>query len=840
MIRLARRGIFSQCRRAPRVASATVGLLALGVAAVMTLFVPLQNVVLADLPFPRPNELVVVEAPVLELYSTSFPNRRSLDPVFSAVMAYRTTDLLVSVLPKQAVPVRSVVAMVTPEFFDTMGIRPLYGGDFAHQPVEACVAIVAYNFWRTRLGAPTSLAGAAIELAGTRYEVVGVAPRDFGFPNDADVWIPSRTPGIGSGMEWVIVGRMLPDLSVTSATTRLKAIVASTPNTDALIPHQRPALQLLRTYVLGERSSLLWSLWSVSLGLLLLVCAGVANLLWAHGLRRRHEMATRLALGASRPVLVLHFLLDIGLLASIGAVVGFGASRLGSRLLGHLMPKAEVATSLFGSPASLMLLAAVVVVATILCGLPPALRSTGDSLRGPLSLATMRPSLAAQPRSSLPSYFAGSQLALAMVLLVSSTLLLRSLNAALNVPLGFEPENVLLLRVDVPPSTDVLEANRKVTSEQSSHRDGPRSAVDARDALAVGVGPALRRLSERNTAWHARVLERLAAMPGVLGVGEMSPSPFTKGATELRTVIPIDPRDGTFSRDHVNVLFRTASSQAFGVLGMHLVAGRVFAPSEMVPPLPVRSLMNAASLAQDVAIVNQTLARRLWPHEDPIGKELQVLTRSEVVGVASDIHESSNRLDVQPTVYLPSFAQDQQWNFLIKLRSEVDPSSMTHALRSSVSALIPGLPAVTVRTMADQVAEPLRSLRLALWLLASLSVVGTLVAALGVYATTSEVAVTRSREMGLRAALGATPGRIRRFALWASLRVLFAAIPVGACGAWLVGRSLSHWLFQVDDLDAVSFCFCAALLIAVTFIASLLPAFRAAVADPSAVLRGEG
>lgn len=833
-----------QFRHAPRVALGAIALLTLGIAGVMTLFVPLRSIVLSPLPFPDSDQLVVVGTPVLDLYTTSFPNRRSLDLVFSGIASYRTTE---ATLSSEVPPVRTAVTAVTSEFFATMGMPPWRGGDFARSPVAASVAVVGYELWRTRLGEAQDLSECAIMLNGARLDVVGVAQPGFDFPDGTQVWIPPKAPNSGSRADWTVIGRLRPGLSVSPAIARLRTIAINAPGVGALFQPKVAELQPLRTYLLGERRNLLWILWSISVLFFFLACAGVANLLWAHGLRRRQEMATRLALGASRARLVGQLLTETCVLAVAGASLGIGVSMLGIRFLERVVPATGGERVILASPASIGLMLAVVLVATVLCGLAPALQATGAGLRAPLRTGNISVNAAVFRRRkiSVPELLAGVQLATAMVLLVCTALLLRSLTAKLRLPLGFEPQDVALFQADIPPLPKLLEAERDFYEQVHANPKLGRTndgVVVVRDVTAYkkAIGPALTSLAARNQAWYAAAMESLAATPGVTAVGTIFPPPFMKGAYQLSAIMEIDPSSGSLREDYTLGLMRGASAETFRLLGIHVLAGRTFLPQEAAPPRLTRSLMNRSDSGSDAAIVNETLARRFWPNQNPIGREFHCIVPRTVVGVVSDIHESSDKLEVQPTVYLPSSPLDRTWTFVVKLRPGTPLSLLAATVRSNLTALIPGLPPPTVVRLADLVAEPLRNLRLGLILLACFAVLGTAVAGLGVYATASEVAATRTQEMGVRVALGATASQIRRFAVWRSFRVVLVALPVGAFGSWTVARSLSHWLFQVGSFDPISSLACATILIVVAFVAGLRPAFRAAAVDPAAALRCDG
>jgi hypothetical protein len=820
-------------------------LLALAITGLVTIFAPLQAIVLAPLPFPRPDELVVVDAPVLDFYTDSFPRRESLSPVLRNVAAYRNDVSLITLSPEIRRTLRTTVTSVTREFFATLDTPPIRGRDFApsdfaqyfqdHAPVDAAVAIVSYEFWRTKLSEIQDLRKADLTIGAARYNVIGVAPPRLGFPSSTEIWVPTRAPFAVRG-EWTIVGRLQPGLSPALATDNLRTIVDRTPGLAESPQLRRATVQSLRVYLLGDRRSPLVTLWWAAVLFFVLACGGVANILWAQGVGRRYEMAIRMALGAPRSRLVARLVFETAVLASLGTLIGVCLSVLGLRVLESTLPSiTQQHTRLISANGVAMVLAASL-VATVLCGLGPALGATSA---GPLTAVRrdqgrFRSTIFLR-RGAVSPVLAGGQLALAMVLLVCTVLLLRSLFAALRVPLGFDPSNVIVLHVDLPPSAARYETSQNLYRARRS-QNGTKASDAKLATLSSAVEEAIAADYAQHVAWYGPTLDAIRATPGVVEVGCLFPTPFMPGGDRFRTIVPIDPIDGSY-RDRQLGFVRTAGQQTFRALGMHLRAGRTILPEELVPPRPVR--YKASDGKPDVAVVNETLARRLWPNQTPIGKELLVGYRVVVVGVVADIHESLKLRDVPPTVYVPAFPESGAWSFVIKIGADISAAAIALTLRDALTARIPALPRPTVVLLPDQVAEPLRSLRFALYLLACFAAAGTLVAGVGVYAMSAEVSASRIHEVGVRLALGAAPNQIRRLALWRGFKVVLLAIPVGTFGAWAAAQGFSHSLVHVEHLDVVSLSVCSALLMVVALVASLPCAFRAANVDAAVALRAD-
>jgi putative ABC transport system permease protein len=808
--------------RAPGVALAVIALLALGSGGLVSVFLPLRSIVLTPLPFPDSSRLVVVSSRVFDYTSASFPNRTSLDSIFGAIAAYRPKQ---ATLSSGGAPVRVEMAAVTPGFFATLAAAPHRGRDLAQSPSESLDTVVGYELWQTRLSGASDLSGCGIVLDGDRFRVVGVAQPGFDFPNGAQMWIPSQASVGEEAGDWTVVGRLRPGITLGQAFARLKVLAnAGTPSAET------EPLQRLDTHLLGERRSLLGMLWAVSALFLLLACAGVTNLLRARGLRRRQEMATRLAVGASRGGLVRQSLTETSVLAFAGASVGFGLSALGVRLLNVTWPTIRGGPDGLLSAGSAVLMLAIVTAATLLCGIVPALDATRTS--GRAVLCTTARTITERPRLwvSVPEVLTGAQLALAVVLLVCAALLLRSLTEKLRVPLGFDPRGVIVLRAYIPPSTELLSARRQTPRVYDSNDP---------DVDRILRGPTARR-AERNRAWYAAAIDSIAATPGVASVGNIIPAPFEKRQYALVAVFQIDPKSRQKVAKGTPTLVRLASADTFRVLGVPLLAGRTFSPQEVLAPRMLRSIFGQSDRVDDVAVVNLTFARRFWPNESPIGREFHFLVRRTVVGVVADIHESSEHLDVQPTVYFPFVSMGLDWTFLVKLHPGTPVAPPAAAISARLQELIPGLPPPRVVLLSDLIAEPLRGLRVGFVLLACFAALGATVAGLGVYATASEVAARRTREWGVRIALGATARDVRRLAVGRGLRVAIVALPVGVFGSWGVARGLSHWLFPIGAFDLLSALACATILFVVALAATLRPAIRAAAVDPAAVLRYDG
>lgn len=687
--------------------------------------------------------------------------------------------------------------------------------------------------WRTRLQSTRDLSHASITLDGSRVAVIGVMPPSFDFPSGTQVWRAGHLSIVP-----VLIGRMRPGLSRNQTQLGLKTVV--NPGTSAS-GKLAPTLELLHDALLGDRKPLLWILSAISFLFLTLACAGVANLLLARGVRRRQEMVVRSVLGAERGRLIRQLLTETLLLAAAGGLLSLGFSALARYGLQLLVPEMMKDAAAF-SPATVALVIALTLAVTILCGVAPAFHATGADLNSTLKAGSQASSGPA-PRRHIPSgheLFAGAQLILAMVLLISTGLLLHSMVARLNYPLGFDPKNIAVVRVALPHPAAPQAPHAK-------HWNPPPRGIrthieeEAYQQATESTNEAVVALQE---SFYREATRRLKELPGVVSVAVMSTPPFTKGDNlSLRRALALfDRLSGTNRYERaVEGLFREVSVGAFPLLGIHLLAGRDFLPSDIPAPdewkLSMYHYWDNAPRPTRAVIVNETFAHQAWPNQNPLGQTFRVWNwgPARVVGVVADIHESRQNPTIIPTLYEPFTANTtdvQSVTFIVKLR----PGARLADLKKALPPVDPDAAPPTVLPLQ----ESLGDLSIALALLSCFSVLGIVVAGLGVHATATLMAAAVMRETGVRLAIGASAEQIGMLTLWRSLRLALLALPVGALGAWLLGGTLKHWLFQVGAGDPMSYLISAAVLLAIALAAGLWPALRAATTDPAIALRYDG
>ncbi len=828
-------------RRAPGSALAMVVLLALGMGGVTALFGPLYSLVLRPLPFPHSDRLVRIDGHLkADPYAnhTFFENRRSYDPVLSGLTAYTVRKNTLS----GGGPAEQIdVAVVTQEFFSTLGVQPRLGAGFpvdpkvaySYDPSDVPGAIVSHQFWKTRLQSAPDLSKCSVILDGRRVDVIGVMPPTFDFPAGVELWIAGQL----SPLDSIQVGRLRPGVSMAQAQAGLKAVESK----GTKIPGgSNLTVESLHDALLGDRKPLLWILSAVSLLFLALACAGVANLLLARGVRRRPEMVVRAALGAGRGRLIRQLLTETLLLAAAGGVLGLAFSLLARYGLQSLIPEMMQDAASF-SPATVALVIALTLTVTILCGVAPAFHATGTDLNASLKAGSVSGASLFRRRFSVHELYAGGQLILAMVLLISTGLLLRSMAARLDYALGFEPKNLAVVHVALP-SPAAARATFWNYVKQHPGGGNPRTHA-AEEAWRPATEPAWEAITARQEMFYQEATRRLTELPGVVSVAVMDVPPFTKDSTPFGQ--GLGRFDGSANGEKGRGLppgrYREVSPGAFRVLGIHLLAGRDFLPSDIPPPDEWKQWLyhwyDNTPRSNRAVIVNETFAHRVWPNQNPLGKTFNEWKGhpATVVGVVADVHESRQNFTILPTLYEPYTASHpaaHSVTFVVKLRPGANLADLRKAL--------PPVDADAAPPTVSLLQESLGNLPIALALLGCFSALGIVVAGLGVYATATLVFTARTRETGIRLAIGASAEQVGRMTLWRSLRLALLALPVGAFGAWLLGRNLSHWLYKVGTADPLSYLTSAAVLLVIALAAGLGPALKAATTDPATALRYDG
>ena len=799
--------------RSPGFTLAVAGLLALGIGANTAMFSAMNALLLRPLPVRHPEQLMrpvqlvprigVVSNFAPELYDELKKHSTTLSAVFGdAEWPIAMDD------PQPAEQVR--VHLVTPEFFDVLGVPALYGrtltSDDAKENPGAPPAVLSYNFWQRRFNSDVHAVGRTITLRGHQFLVVGVMPRGFnGITTDTapDLRIPLRAFPLlryqggytGGGLALEIVGRMKPGVSLAQARAECYAMwrgvtlqgLKQSPNPDEVQRELSRGLEVESlergASVLRERFGLALELLAGSAGLLLLLlCSNVAGLLLARSSARREEIAVRLALGATRGRLVRQLLAESSLLAVLGAAGGWLVAVASMPLLLRALPPlrdratTHLTLTLDAAPDVRVLLFAIAVcIATaLLFGLAPAVAASRTSLDG--VLRGTRSSRAGRGRGALVVF----QVALSTMLLAGAGLLVRSFQQLHGMDPGFDRDHVVSFTASPGLSG--------YTREQC-------------DKLRLAL------------------LGRIRALPGVVAAASSS-MPVMRGSG-MKTTVAIDGRK-VAAGDFLNTSTNTVSPEYFQTMGMHILEGRGFQVSDsgVKPPR---------------AVVNQAFVNYFFPHADPIGHRFGngFGPDNEIIGVVNDAKYRSLREPVPPVFY--SLGSDDV--FVLVVRTHMRPESIIQPVRRELAALDPALPFLEIHTLAEEVDASAASERLTATLASLFGLLAGVLAAVGIYGLLSYAVAQRRREIGIRMALGARPGDIGAMVGLEALAMVALGVAAGLAGAWEAAPLVRSILYGVSPADGVSLAGAAAFVVAASLLATAIPAARATRVQPASALR---
>lgn len=791
-------------RRRPTFTVAAVLTLGLGIGATTTMFSVVNGVLLSGLKFEDAGELVTIWETFPEwrgkeivgaswdrnfLSYPEYENVRAGTTVFKEVAVYGDAE---KVLTGAGEPLELTVGNATASFAGALGVRPILGRWFLPGEDGATaqqLAVLSYSMWRDRFGGDPSIIGSSVVLNDLSYNVIGVLPPAFRFrmllnrsasdPGDRGIWVPTGSPGVQihqGNHSYEGVARLRAGVTLEHA--RLE--------TEALVRRNRPPSEVgirllprLQAETGGVRSPLAL-LFGATIVLLGIACGNVATLLLGEHAHRRSEMATRTALGAgvwriSRQLLVESLLLGI-LGAALGALLAF----VGTELLLTLGPPIPRLDNVAVDGPVLVFATIAGVIAGLLFGLFPALtliRGSSD-LRGNIA-----PSVMKVGSRRFEGAVVAMEIALTVVLLVGGGLLVRSLSSLLAVDPGFDADDIAVARVSV--------------SEERYPSGEERVAV------------------------YKQVAERIDALPTVTRVSGTHRLPF------------LDRPSGNTIRlerwepgQHALARIATVLPDFFEALGIPLLAGRTFTPSD-----------NADS--PDVMIVNESMARRFWPDETPVGTRVRWYERTwTVVGVVGDVRHSGLDVEVESTFYVPH-RQTGYPQMTLVARSDGNVGGVLSGIREAVWSVDPDLPVTVAGSLDALISRSAAEERYRTMLLTLFGVIAAVLAAVGVFGTTARGVASRTRELGIRFALGARRSNLVKMMMHSTLVVGLVGVSLGLIVASWASRLLSGFLFGIETRDPLTFLSVTVLLLIVCILASYLPARRATRVDPAEVLRME-
>ncbi|HEY6216540.1 MAG TPA: ABC transporter permease [Pyrinomonadaceae bacterium] len=774
-----------------------ISTLALGIGATTAMFTVVNSVLLRPLHFPEPERIVLFQGvnprQGITDSNMSIPDItdwQQQSQSFEQIAGFASGGVILST-GDEVERVRTTA--VSAEFFPLFKTNPISGRVLQPDDMQEgrdAVIVISHALWQRRFGGAADVIDRKITLNGQPATIVGIMPAGFTYPNDCEVWVPlERTKERRDNRFVEVVSRLKPNVSLAQAQTEMDTI------------NQRLAqnyvetntgwsvhLTELRESLVGElRTSLLILLGAVAF-VLLIACANVANLLLARAAYRQKEIALRTALGASRLRVVRQLLTESVLLSFVSGMAGLALSLWFIKLLIAITPPntprlSEIRIDLrvfaftFG----------VTILAGILFGLFPALQTSRPNLNETLKDSGQRGSETGG-RNRVGSLLIVSEIALSFMLLAGAGLLIKSFLHLREINPGFNPDNVLTMRLTLTPG---------------KYAQGePRAQI------------------------YKQLIDHVKATPGVQSAGAVLSLPlggdtFDVGRSLIREGRPMTPDESS------NAQYLPVTPDYFQTLQIPLKSGRFFTDQDTLQ-------------STKVVIVNETMARALWPNENPVGRRFTIWRDEkfprEIVGVVGDTKASLDK-EAGRQMYVP-YAQDATWGSLsLVVRTAGDPSAMTSSVREAIRAVDKGIPNYNLKTMNDVVSTSAAPRRIPMLLMSAFAGVAMLLAMLGIYGVTSYYVTQRTHEIGVRMALGAQIVDVLKLVLRRAMLLAVIGIGIGVAGAIAVTRYLTSLLFGVKPIDRLTFVAVAVALAVVVFIACLVPARRAAKIDPLEALR---
>jgi putative ABC transport system permease protein len=773
--------------------------LALGIGASAAIFSVINAVVIRPLPYKDSDRIMLVEEKhelaghSLNLTYASYLDLAARSESLESVSAYRTWNFK---LTDAGEPEQVSGALVTYDMFTSLGATPAMGRSFSPEedrPGNDKVVVLSYGLWHRRFNAEANVLGRIIKINDADCAVIGVMPRGFQFPDQSELWTPLAPGGSLSANRrshlLTVIGRLKESATRSQAQAEMdsiaKQIDEQNPGVDSALGLSVIGLQQrMAAPALPALSVLLGAVGLV----LLIACVNVANLMLARAARREQEIAIRAALGASRLRLIRQLMTESLLLAIVGGAAGAALAWLCVKLIIILSPgniprlgEASVDWRVLVFALSISLFTG------ILFGVAPALQSSRASLGQSLKDAARGSSGAGRKR--LRNFLVVSEIALALVLLIGAGLLLNSFKKLLDVKPGFDPAGTLTMQLFL---------------------SGPRYAEDY-----------------QKTAFLKEALERIRSVPGAVSAGLVNSLPIAGG---VATDFEIAGRPAPAAGQEPLADIRIIDTDYFRAMRIPLQRGRWFDERD-------------TSQSQKVMAINEAMARRHWPDEDPLGKRVTMkdwgepLT-GEIVGIVGDVKANGLESESRPMIYWPYTQFPSSFNRIV-IRAEGDQSSVIAAVKREVQAIDSEQPISDIRTMDEVLSSAAAGRRFNLALLGGFAIAALALAAAGVYGVASYMVAQRTREIGIRMALGAERRNIVLLIMKQSAGLTAAGIVVGLAGAIALTRLMSSLLFEVSPTDPLTFASVSLMLAGVALGASFAPARRAANVDPMIALRSE-
>jgi putative ABC transport system permease protein len=778
--------------------------LAIGIGANTAIFSAINALLLKPLPFPELDRVVTIWDSIPsrgvdrnEVSLANYLDWRAQSQSYEQLALYRWWSANITAIDP---PERIQGFLVTANFFDALGMKPIFGRNFTaeeNQPGKDAVAIITHSLWQRRFGGDPNIINKTITVNSVVRTVVGVMPERFNFPKGSEVYAPiSLTPELSRNRvnhSYYVIGRLKPGVSIESSQAELTNLTA---RLEQQYPESNTGWSASVFPVVADTvrqyDTALWVMMGAVGFVLLIACANVANLMLVRASGRQREIALRVALGASRWRIIRQLLTESVIVALIGGALGVLIGFWGIDALRASNPgeAAKYAPGWYQLGLNFTVLAFTLglsLFSGIIFGLAPALQASKPNLNDSLKEGSRQTSGRSHAmRSSLVVF----EVALSLVLLVGAGLLGRSFLSLLRTNAGFNPDNILTMQLVLP-----VAKYKDVTSRATFYND---------------------------------LLQRVKTYPGVETAAFVNYLPL--GGANSSNAYLIEGMPEPVPVEENIARYRVSTPDYFQAMGIRLSKGRGFTDQDKAGAPPV-------------LIVNETLARKHWPNEDPLGKRirfegtLEEAPWMQVVGVIEDVKHDLN-LPVTPEYYLPH-AQDPWTSMLLVAKTKADPASLGTALRQQVWAIDKDQPVFDVRTM-----EEVRSISIAMYsfssvMLAIFAGIALLLASVGIYGVMAFAVTQRTQEIGIRMALGARARDVLKMVVKHGMKLALLGIVLGLAGSWAVTRFMKALLVGVEATDLLTFGVVSMCLLIAAFVACYIPARRATKVDPLVALRYE-
>ena len=795
---------FRMLLKSPGFTVVAVLTLALGIGANTAIFTLVDAVLLRPLPFRDPERLVMIweSAPEIgfprnEVAPANFADWKAQNQAFEDMAALRGRSVN---LTGDGDPEKIEAIAVTANSFSLLGVKPTLGRVFLPEedrPEATKVTLIGYGLWQRRFGGDPGLVGKDVLLDGEKFTVVGIMPPYFQFLGK-DLWVPlAFSPGewANRGAHYLaVVARLKDGIKLKQAQAELETITRRIAQDHPIDAYKLRAYLLpLREQLAGEvRPALIVLLLAVGC-VLLIACGNIANLQLSRATARNREIAVRTALGAGRGRIVRQLLTESVLLAGLGGLAGLLVAEWSFTFLQQLIPESMALSTQVRIDAQVLGYALLISLVTgVIFGVAPAAQAAKVDLNQSLKQSAGRTTLGGGGKK-LRGSLVVAEVALSFALLVGAGLLIQTFVRLRHLDPGFRPENLLVVNTTLP---------------QRKYAELPKRG-----------------------AFYQQVLERVKALPGVISAAYTTAVPLTwKGGTNGFSI------EGRSQMPGQDANHRQISPNYFQTLGIPLRRGRFFDEHDGPQSMPV-------------AIINETTARQFWPDEDALGKRFKLGPPDSsdpwwtIVGIVGDVKQMGLEVPVKAEMYFPYQQMATGFFFFapqsLAIRTAGDPASLAAAVRREVWGVDPNQPVSDITTMEDILESEVAQRRSGMALLAAFATLALLLASLGIYGVLSYAVTLRTPEIGVRLALGAQPGDVWRMVVREGLGLAFLGVGLGLTVSFALTRFLASLLFNVSATDVRTFASVSLLLTSVAFVATYLPARRAAKVDPMVALRYE-